>query len=708
MALEYKGVNLSGLEFGSGTRANYDYVSPSKLHYDYWAQDVGANIVRIPFKWERLQADAFGQLDQKYLNYLKTSVQNAADNGMVAILDMHNYGAYKHQQVKDAAMLSDVWLKLGKEFDNNPSVWLNLMNEPNNRSAVEWKNLTQEVVYTLRENDIDNKLLLSGTGWSGAHSWVGSGNAAAYADFKDPLDNYAYDVHQYLDRYSTGSTGAAAQGMGLKSLVGITKWAEETGQQLFLGEVGAADPSLPGQSFALSELQNLIGYMEDHSEAWLGFTLWGAGPWWPQSYAFNINPQGLSTDNPTHDVVIAQILEMFAPTALPETTRMEIMGDLQNDVLIGTDASDYMLGKSGKDILIGGKGNDILYGDTEESIAYAPVETILSDKYGAGSKLGFVAGDRNLEVSSTISLTFTKSDAGFRNTIGFYKISADGKISDVEIIYADTKSIKNGTQTDIAMTGGDGVKFGIFILSNGFGLNKGYNGMDLTKLEFVYHFEKTDEKPATITHAGKDVTLVYHGVNGDVALSGNIYHALDQGASKHMNTDGRSHINIANSESDLSVLHIGFEDTPYGGDKDYNDVMFDISISSRNTSYDDTIDGGAGDDILYGGYGYDILTGGDGKDTFLYKDISDLGDVITDFKTGPNGDILDLRDLLDGYDVTQTNIADFITLTSDNHNNAVVAFKETPDAAATTIVTLLNAGNDIDLATLLSGANITI
>src|SRR5688500_15278223 len=111
----YKGVNLAGMEFGNGNRVNTDYVVPGKSHYDYWAQDVGSNVIRLPFTWERLQPQAYGNLDQEYLGYLKQSVSWAKANGMTIALDLHNYARY-NGQVTDSGKLTDVWKKIAKEF----------------------------------------------------------------------------------------------------------------------------------------------------------------------------------------------------------------------------------------------------------------------------------------------------------------------------------------------------------------------------------------------------------------------------------------------------------------------------------------------------------------------------------------------------------------------------------------------------------------
>ena len=63
----------------------------------------------------------------------------------------------------------------------------------------------------------------------------------------------------------------------------------------------------------------------------------------------------------------------------------------------------------------------------------------------------------------------------------------------------------------------------------------------------------------------------------------------------------------------------------------------------------DLINGGAGDDFIWGGAGADTLTGGAGSDRFAYFDSSEGGDVITDFKAGVGGDVIDLSVMAKHY-----------------------------------------------------------
>jgi endoglucanase len=321
MTAEYKGVNLSGLEFGSkaGHTLWWHYAFSGEKHYDYWAEEVGANVVRLPFIWERLQTEPEGDLVQNYLDLLLEAADMAEERGMTLILDMHNYGRYFYEgqshKIGEGAItvdhLSNVWTQLAAYFNGRDNVWLNLMNEPFGFDAQDWADISQTVVTDLRQDGITNKILLSGTKWSGAHSWVASGNAAAYEDFVDPLDNYAFDVHQYLDTYSTGTTGVFKDGYGATALMQVTNWAREQGEKLFLGEFGASDASVAGQDNADEEIDALLNFIDDNSDVWLGWSAWGAGEWWNENYHFNLNADGLGTDDVSHNAIVDYLLEHF-------------------------------------------------------------------------------------------------------------------------------------------------------------------------------------------------------------------------------------------------------------------------------------------------------------------------------------------------------------------------------------------------------------
>ena len=152
----------------------------------------------------------------------------------------------------------------------------------------------------------------------------------------------------------------------------------------------------------------------------------------------------------------------------------------------------------------------------------------------------------------------------------------------------------------------------------------------------------------------------------------------------------------------------------------YNDTL-------RGSTVANTIQGGAGNDFLYGDAGNDLLYGGTGNDT-LYGDAGNdtlfgeagtdtlyggLGsdifsfqtgggvDVIKDFKA-TEGDKLDIRNILTGYDPLTKAITDFIQITTSGANSIVKidANGLTGGTAWTQIATLENITGLTDEAAL--------
>ena len=83
---------------------------------------------------------------------------------------------------------------------------------------------------------------------------------------------------------------------------------------------------------------------------------------------------------------------------------------------------------------------------------------------------------------------------------------------------------------------------------------------------------------------------------------------------------------------------------------------------------DDVIDGGAGNDLIAGESGHNTLTGGAGSDRFA---LGGEDDTITDFTTGLQGDVLDIKDLLSGYSPASSILSDFVQLSHSGGNTIV-------------------------------------
>jgi endoglucanase len=131
------GVNLAGAEFNSGKlpgTVNTDYVYPRQSDLQFIAEQ-GANVIRLPFRWERVQHEINGSLNDAEIKRLQTTVAAANAEGLCVIFDVHNYAKYFGQNMggrKDLQDgLVDLWLRLAKIFDDQTGVAFGLMNEPN-------------------------------------------------------------------------------------------------------------------------------------------------------------------------------------------------------------------------------------------------------------------------------------------------------------------------------------------------------------------------------------------------------------------------------------------------------------------------------------------------------------------------------------------------------------------------------------------------
>ena len=286
------GINLSGAEFGSAVPGvyNQDYTYPTHGEIDYYASK-GMDVIRLPFLWERVQSTENGPLNSAEIARIDDVVNYAASKGLMVDLDMHNYakgfGALIGSAQTPNSAFADVWGKLAAHFADDSNVIFGIMNEPNQQSATQWLQSANDAIAAIRAAGADQEILVPGSYWDGAWTWVSSDNDTVIGTgVNDPLNNFAFEVHQYLDSDGSGShANVVSATAGVERLTAITNWAESTGNKLFLGEFGVASDAT-----SLQALDSMLTYMEAHPNAWQGATYWAGGPWWG-NYMYSAEPQ---------------------------------------------------------------------------------------------------------------------------------------------------------------------------------------------------------------------------------------------------------------------------------------------------------------------------------------------------------------------------------------------------------------------------------
>lgn len=148
--------------------------------------------------------------------------------------------------------------------------------------------------------------------------------------------------------------------------------------------------------------------------------------------------------------------------------------------------------------------------------------------------------------------------AGFRNALGVYEITADGRMTETRLLFDDAAADKSAS----ALISGveDGHQLGFFIVQDAASWAAGLGD---------------DDTLAFLTESG-DIANLTDGTQGRLAVNGvavdeEVYHSHDAG----LNRDGQVHALSGVAEGGASML-VGFEDLTGLGDRDFEDVVLSI------------------------------------------------------------------------------------------------------------------------------------
>lgn len=305
-----------------------------------------------------------------------------------------------------------------------------------------------------------------------------------------------------------------------------------------------------------------------------------------------------------------------------------LSGSRGDDVISGLGGNDKVNAAAGNDLVFGGKGSDTLYGGSGN-------DHLVGDDPG---EFTFKTDLFTMAENYKVKVTFDFEEAGYRNTLGVYKVNpTTGAIEDVKVMW-ENASLKGsggdliGGQSSFEYPVAKGEQIGFFLLGNGFSTN------DFAKLgPGTFKFLDAFGKSATANSTGSQLAFV--GTNGKTTvLNGPVYHTAAFGDRAKLNSDGIEHT-MGYKRSDDGSFQIGFEDLWKGGDRDFDDAVFTVDIGKASvevlnkhyatvlqpatagaqisaTSYwsatvaNDRLEGGTGADSLEGNQGNDLLAGG--------------------------------------------------------------------------------------------------
>ena len=317
------GVSLAGPEFGTHLTEfsnqnpgvfGQEYTFPTEKTIEYFSK-AGVDLIRLPFRWERIQPTLGAELDSQYLRRIKKVTRAAFDNGMFVVLDLHNYGRYRllknglardyviEERVSGEIPVSQehfagLWRRLALEFRGDKSVvGYGLMNEPHDMGNSDWKSISQSAVDAIRKYDRETALVVAGDDWSSAERFPEANGQHAW--IRDPANHVVYEAHCYFDSDGSGKYENSFQaeqhadsdlrGRGVERVKPFLTWCHRNHVRGLIGEYGT-----PGDS----QWRNVTKeFLEACQKSQVGVCYWAAGEWWGD-YSLSIQPKSSSSTAP--------------------------------------------------------------------------------------------------------------------------------------------------------------------------------------------------------------------------------------------------------------------------------------------------------------------------------------------------------------------------------------------------------------------------
>ncbi|MHA7776543.1 cadherin domain-containing protein [Roseibium sp. M-1] len=157
--------------------------------------------------------------------------------------------------------------------------------------------------------------------------------------------------------------------------------------------------------------------------------------------------------------------------------------------------------------------------------------------------------DPTLGPGTAVTMTFVEETAGYSNVLGVFYVDGSGHPVGGEIVWVDQNLLSAGDTATVYLEGVEADEIGYFLIPDGAGLNTGLK-------------------------SGDQVTF-QQDINGNwQAVGPNGTPLTGQGANVFFSGDGSLNPDGFDYTAE-SGIRIGFEDLVGGGDKDYDDPVFD-------------------------------------------------------------------------------------------------------------------------------------
>jgi endoglucanase len=214
-------------------------------------KQAGFTHVRInlhPFKFMGDSPDF--PITQSWLQTLDWAVSQALDNGLFAILDMHEFNAMAKDPFGLKAQFQAVWKQLALRYQSYPDrVIFEILNEPNGKLTVElWNEFLQEPYEIIRSSNPNRTLIIGPAFWNGIDHIqdlvlpVADRNIIVTVHYYHPMlfTHQGASWSEYRDQHGIEWLGTRDEKQRINSdLDKVQVWAKQQDRPILLGEFGA-------------------------------------------------------------------------------------------------------------------------------------------------------------------------------------------------------------------------------------------------------------------------------------------------------------------------------------------------------------------------------------------------------------------------------------------------------------------------------------
>lgn len=277
------GINLSGAE----AKAD-DKLRPTLEDVRNSVDRLRFGLIRYPFRPERMTPDRVAEL--------RAIAAFTRSRRVPLILDNHRS---RWDPVADQVRF---WTDLARQFPDDGSVMLDLVNEPRGVPWMQWASDAKAIVAGLRRGGIRHPILLEWPGYSGISrfdkrepSAKPCESAACALDRTpgklDPIGRTFLNGHRYFDADGSGTAKACKTRDGKprteSGFGGFATQLRKRGLQGYITESAFGRYRQVPQS-CVAVGADAVADLQANSDVLLGVTWWGGGRMWPDRYPFKI------------------------------------------------------------------------------------------------------------------------------------------------------------------------------------------------------------------------------------------------------------------------------------------------------------------------------------------------------------------------------------------------------------------------------------